>query len=70
MNLKLTKIRNTFNGKEYGIPNVNSNVLYICLESGCGYQVISELEAETIKGRYTRSKFCPGCGATLWKILK
>ena len=70
MNIPLSIIENTFTHRKYGIPKVNKNVLYICLETYCGYQVVSELEAVNIGGRYTGSNICPGCGCTLWKIIK
>ena len=70
MNIPLSKIKDTFSGVEYVIPKVNKNVLYICLHSGCGYQVISELQIESITSVYTRRKICPGCSCTMWKIIK
>jgi len=70
MNIPLSIIKNTFTGVEYSIPKVNKDVLYICLQSGCGQTVTSEIVAACITGRYTGSKICPGCGVALWKIIK
>lgn len=70
MNLPLSRIKNTFSNQVYSIPKVARNVLYICLESGCGCQVVSEIEGEGLKGRYTDSYLCPDCGCTLWKVIK
>lgn len=70
MNLPLSTIQNTFSDQKYAIPKVAKNVLYICLESGCGNQVVSALEAEYIMGRYTGSKLCSECGVALWKVIK
>ena len=70
MNTLLSLIENTFTHKQYGIPKVAKNVLYICLQPHCGYKVVSELEAENITGRIIGLKRCPGCGVALWKIIK
>ena len=70
MNIPLSIIENTFTHRKYGIPKVNKNVLYICLQSYCGYQVTSKIVVEGITGKYTGSKLCPGCGVALWKVIK
>lgn len=70
MDLPLSRIKNTFTGKEYDIPKLCRNVLYLCLERGCGCQMVSDLQALVAKGNYTKATFCPDCGASLWMVLK
>jgi len=70
MNIQLSKIENTLTHVRYAIPKVNKDVLYICLQSGCGEHVISRIVADGLTGRYTGAKFCPGCGVSLWKVIK
>lgn len=69
MDLPLSRIRNTFSRAEFDIPKVNKNVNYICLETGCGYQMVSDLEAIKNRGHYSEIIICPGCGASLWKVI-
>ena len=70
MDLPLSTIENTFTHVRYAIPKVAENILYICLQSGCGEHVTSRIVADGVTGRYTGAKLCPGCGVALWKIIK
>lgn len=70
MNLPLSTIENTFYGNRYAVPKLAKNVLYICLETGCGCRVVNESVVVKLKGRYTKAELCPDCGVVLWKIIK
>jgi len=70
MDLLLSTIENTFTGKEYRIPKVAKNVLYICLQTNCDYKIVSRIQLSDSRSLWTDVIKCPECGSPLWKVIK
>jgi len=70
MNIPFSIIENTFSGVQYSIPKVNKNVLYICLQTNCNYEIISRIQLSDSRSFWIDVIKCPKCGSLLWKVIK